>query len=103
MVYYASLFPIFFNLYGLQEKDKLVAEMVRYVLFRTHQSSGCPIKREELTQLVTKNYRQRSLPALVINEAISKLSDIFGYEMKEIQRSRSSLKRPKSSQHSKWP
>ncbi|KAK9219584.1 hypothetical protein WN943_008230 [Citrus x changshan-huyou] len=42
-----------------EEIDKLVAEVVRYVLFKTHQNSGCPIKREELVQLVTKNYSQR--------------------------------------------
>ncbi|CAK9146226.1 unnamed protein product [Ilex paraguariensis] len=73
-----------------EEKNKLVAEVIRYVLFKTHQNSGCPIKRDELTQLVTKNYRQRSLPAFVINEARSKLSNIFGYEMRELQRSRPS-------------
>ncbi|XP_050236836.1 uncharacterized protein LOC126686691 [Mercurialis annua] len=73
-----------------EEKDKLVAEVIRYVLFKTHHNSGCPIKRDELTQIVTKNYRQRLLPALVINEAISKLSSIFGFEMRELQRSRPS-------------
>ncbi|KAJ0988411.1 hypothetical protein J5N97_006767 [Dioscorea zingiberensis] len=73
-----------------EEKDKLVAEVIRYVLFKTHQSAGCPIKRDELTQLITKNYRQWSLPALIINEATEKLSSIFGYEMRELQRSRSS-------------
>ncbi|KAL2536558.1 MAGE protein [Forsythia ovata] len=72
-----------------QEKDKLVGEVIRYILFKTEQNSGCPIKREELTQLITgKNYRQRNLPAFVINEAKSKLSSIFGYEMRELQRSR---------------
>ncbi|XP_072977111.1 uncharacterized protein [Typha angustifolia] len=78
---------------SLQEKDKLVAEVIRYILFKTHQSSGCPIKREELTQIVTRNYRQRALPGLVINEAGEKLSSIFGYEMKELQRSRPSSHR----------
>ncbi|PKA65627.1 hypothetical protein AXF42_Ash020557 [Apostasia shenzhenica] len=73
-----------------EEKDKLVAEVIRYVLFKTHQGFGCPIKREELTQLITKTYRQRSLPALVINEAREKISTVFGYEMKELQRSRAS-------------
>ncbi|XP_009334328.2 uncharacterized protein LOC103927160 isoform X2 [Pyrus x bretschneideri] len=73
-----------------EEKDKLVAEVIRYVLFKTHHSSGCPIKREELTQLLTKNYRQRNLPTFIINEAIQKLSSIFGYEMRELQRSRPS-------------
>lgn len=39
---------------------------------------------------MTKNYGQRSLPTLVINEAQQKLASIFGYEMKELQRARSS-------------
>uniref|UniRef100_A0A2N9F9S0 MAGE domain-containing protein n=1 Tax=Fagus sylvatica TaxID=28930 RepID=A0A2N9F9S0_FAGSY len=84
-----------------EEKEKLVAEVIRYVLFKTHQNSGCPIKRDELTQLVTKNYRQRALPAAVINEAKEKLSSIFGYEMRELQRSRpSSTNQGRSSQQS---
>ncbi|KAL8137317.1 hypothetical protein V2J09_003318 [Rumex salicifolius] len=78
------------NWLRFQEKDKLVAEVVRFVLFKSHQSSGCPIKREELTQIVTKNYSPRALPALIINEAKEKLAHIFGYELKELQRARSS-------------
>jgi melanoma-associated antigen len=61
---------------------------MRYVLFKTHQTSGCPIKREELTGIVTRNYRQRALPALVINEARDRLAATFGYEMRELQRTR---------------
>ncbi|CAO2819260.1 unnamed protein product [Amaranthus hypochondriacus] len=75
-----------------EEKDKLVAEVSRYILFKTHQSSGCPIKRDELIQIVTKNYRQRALPAAVIEKAKEKLANIFGYELKELQRSRPSTK-----------
>ncbi|KAL6880557.1 hypothetical protein ACP4OV_012122 [Aristida adscensionis] len=71
-----------------EEKDKLVAEVMRLVLFRTHQTSGCPIKREELTAVVTKNYRQRALPGLVIKEAGDRLAATFGYEMRELQRTR---------------
>ncbi|XP_073139114.1 uncharacterized protein [Henckelia pumila] len=74
------------------EKDKLVGEVIRYILFKSEQTSGCPIKRDELTQLITgKYYRQRNLPAFVINEAKAKLSLIFGYEMRELQRSRPSV------------
>lgn len=84
-----------------EEKDKLVAEVIRYVLFKTHHNAGCPIKREELTQIVTKNYRQRALPGFVINEARDKLAAIFGYEMRELQRSRpSSTSQGRSSQQS---
>ncbi|KAJ4965427.1 hypothetical protein NE237_017276 [Protea cynaroides] len=83
-----------------EEKDKLVAEVIRYVLFRTYQSSRCPIKRDDLTQLITKNYRHRGLPSLVINEAREKLSSIFGYEMKELQRVRPSTNQGLSGQQS---
>ncbi|POO03968.1 MAGE domain containing protein [Trema orientale] len=84
-----------------EEKDKLVAEVIRYVIFKTQQNAGCPIKREELTQLVTKNYRHRSLPGFVISEAKDKLLTIFGYELRELHRSRpSSTNQGRSSQHS---
>uniref|UniRef100_A0A1D1ZF36 Melanoma-associated antigen G1 n=1 Tax=Anthurium amnicola TaxID=1678845 RepID=A0A1D1ZF36_9ARAE len=83
-----------------EEKDKLVAEVIRSILFKMHQSSGCPIKRDELTHIITKNYRQRSLPAFIINEARNKLASIFGYEMKELQRCRPSTKQGRSSQQS---
>lgn len=84
----------------LQEKDRLVAEVIRYVLFKTQQNSGCPIKRDELTQLVTKNHRQRALPGYVINVAREKLLNTFGYEMRELQRSRSSTNQGRASQQS---
>ncbi|XP_019419434.1 PREDICTED: uncharacterized protein LOC109329963 isoform X1 [Lupinus angustifolius] len=77
---------------SMEEKDKLVEEIIRYMLFKTHGHSGCPIKRDELTHLVTKNYKQRNLPTFVINEAKEKLSSIFGYEMRELQRSLPSSK-----------
>ncbi|CAA7018719.1 unnamed protein product [Microthlaspi erraticum] len=73
-----------------EETDKLVSEVIRFVLFKSHQNSGCPIKREDLTQIVTKNYRQRNLATHVINEAKSKLSKVFGYDLKELQRSKPS-------------
>ncbi|XP_010500010.1 PREDICTED: melanoma-associated antigen 8-like [Camelina sativa] len=73
-----------------EETDKLVSEVIRFILFKSHQTSGCPIKREDLTQIVTKNYRQRNLATHVINEAKNKLSNVFGYDLKELQRSRAS-------------
>ncbi|QCE13308.1 uncharacterized protein LOC114162126 [Vigna unguiculata] len=83
-----------FSQFGIskEEKDKLVGEVIRYMLFKTYHNSGCPIKREELTQVVTKNYHQRNLPTFVINEAKDKLSSVFGYEMKELQRAHPSSK-----------
>nr|XP_043621844.1 melanoma-associated antigen 8 [Erigeron canadensis] len=92
-----------FSKFGISEEegDKLVADVIRYVLFKTHQNSGGPIKREELTQLITKNYNDRSLPALVLNKVTAKLSSIFGYDMKELQRARpSSTNQARASQSS---
>ncbi|KAL8192448.1 hypothetical protein R6Q57_027633 [Mikania cordata] len=92
-----------FSQFGISEEegDKLVAEVIRYVLFKTHQNSGGPIKRDELTQLITKNYHNRSLPSLVLNKATTKLSSIFGYDLKELQRARpSSTNQARSSQSS---
>ena len=60
------------------------------MLFKNHQNSGSPIKRDELTQIVTKNYRHRNLPAVVIDEAKQKLTSIFGFEMRGLQRARPS-------------
>lgn len=79
-------------LFYFQEKDKLVGEVIRHILFKNHQNSGCPIKRDELTQLITKNYHQRNFPTFVINEAKNKLSSVFGYEMRELQRTHPSSK-----------
>nr|KAJ0210933.1 hypothetical protein LSAT_V11C400214770 [Lactuca sativa] len=81
--------------------DKLVAEVIRYILFKTHQHFRCPIKRDELSQLITKNYHHRSLPNLVLNKATAKLSTIFGYNLMELQRScPSSNNQARSSQSS---
>ncbi|KAL0373420.1 UNVERIFIED_CONTAM: hypothetical protein Sradi_3257700 [Sesamum radiatum] len=45
------------------EKEKLVGEVIRYIMFKTEQNSGCPIRREELTQLITG----RSRPSVSVN------------------------------------
>ncbi|XP_077213546.1 melanoma-associated antigen G1-like protein isoform X2 [Tasmannia lanceolata] len=57
-----------------------------------HRFTGWQISARSTLKLMCllRNYRQRSLPSLVINEAREKLSSIFGYEMRELQRSRPS-------------
>ncbi|KAJ7530954.1 hypothetical protein O6H91_14G026100 [Diphasiastrum complanatum] len=71
-----------------EEFDALVAEMVRFMLFKNHQQAGVPVKREELAQLGCKNYKHRFLVGQVIKEAQRKLRTIFGMEMKELIRVR---------------
>lgn len=51
------------------EIDKLTAEVVRFMLFKSHKQPNVPVKREELAQLITENYKQRSLPGTVIANA----------------------------------
>lgn len=72
------------------EVDKLTAEMVRFMLFKAYKQPDVPVKREELTQLITENYKQRNLTAAVIANAQVKLKDIFGLEMVEIHYARQS-------------
>eukprot|EP00252_Welwitschia_mirabilis_P021710 TRINITY_DN5646_c0_g1_i1.p1 TRINITY_DN5646_c0_g1~~TRINITY_DN5646_c0_g1_i1.p1 ORF type:complete len:238 (-),score=45.57 TRINITY_DN5646_c0_g1_i1:313-1026(-) len=77
-----------------EECDKLVADVMRFMLFKNHQHPGVPVRREELTQIITKTYKQRNLPSEIISQAQKKFASIFGYEMKELQRSRT----PKNNQ-----
>lgn len=51
------------------EVDKLTAEAVRYMLFKSYKQPNVPVKREELAALITENYKQRNLPATVIAAA----------------------------------
>ncbi|KAL6614830.1 hypothetical protein ACP70R_037100 [Stipagrostis hirtigluma subsp. patula] len=79
-------------LIDIEEKDKLVAKVIRYMLFKS-----CPVTREELTGIVTKDYRHHVQPSLdsasitglvslVIDEARDRFAATFGYEMRELQR-----------------
>ncbi|XP_024396132.1 uncharacterized protein [Physcomitrium patens] len=70
------------------EIDKLTAEVVRFMLFKSHKQPNVPVKREELAQLITENYKQRSLPGTVIANAQARLKSIFGLEMVEVHLSR---------------
>ncbi|XXG61206.1 hypothetical protein AAC387_Pa04g2920 [Persea americana] len=58
--------------------------------------SQIDVSVEEKDKLVA----ERALPSYVINEAKEKLSRIFGYELKELQRARPSTNRRRSSQQS---
>ncbi|KAH9539347.1 hypothetical protein CY35_15G053400 [Sphagnum magellanicum] len=79
--------------------DKLTAEVVRYMLFKAHKQPDVPVKREELTRLVTDNHPNRSYPGVVISNAQEKLKSIFGLEMVEIHRkSKTSRSKGASSQ-----
>lgn len=73
-----------------QETKKLVAEVMRHMLFKNHQQPNVPVRREELAGLITKTYKQRHLPSMIITLAQKKLLATFGFEMKEYVRMKSS-------------
>lgn len=83
-----------------EEVDRLIAEVMRYMLFKNYQQFGVPVKREELVQLITKTYKTRNLPNVVIQRAQMKFKNVFGFDMREIIRSRQSKnpRGPNSSQ-----
>ena len=51
------------------EVDKLTAEVVRFMLFKSYKQPNVPVKREELVAFISENYKQRSLPTTVIANA----------------------------------
>ncbi|BBN03536.1 hypothetical protein MPTK1_2g24280 [Marchantia polymorpha subsp. ruderalis] len=75
-----------------EETNKLVAEVMRHMLFKNYQQPGVPVSRVELTGIITKTYKQRYLSSHVISMAQKKLLEIFGLEMKEYNRLRSLTK-----------
>ncbi|KAL3698444.1 hypothetical protein R1sor_012520 [Riccia sorocarpa] len=84
-----------------EETKKLVAEVMRHMLFKNYQQPGVPVSRNELVGLITKNYRTRLLPSHVIGMAQKKLSEVFGLDMKEYNRLKSQTKTGRASLNDK--
>lgn len=73
-----------------EEIERLISEVMRHMLFKNYQQSGVPVKRDELVQIITKTYKTRNLPNLVIQQAQQKFRSILGFDMRELIRSRQS-------------
>lgn len=68
----------------LQEADKLVAEVMRLMLFKNGSNPGVPVKRDDILAVINKNYKdRRGLAGHIITLAQAKFVSIFGMEMKE--------------------
>lgn len=81
-----------------EERDKVVAEVMRYVLFSSHRNFGAPITRQKIGEALQavggaggKGARAGSY---VIALAQRKFLEIFGYEMVETSRAQSRNKKP---------
>ena len=71
----------------VQEKNKLVRSVMRFMLFRQQQKPGVPVKREELMKMVLADYKtgmKSRLGNYVIQQAMASFPAIFGLEMKEV-------------------
>ncbi|KAK9804573.1 hypothetical protein WJX73_001097 [Symbiochloris irregularis] len=72
-----------------QEKDALVAQVMRLMLFKQQKTPDLPVKRSELTGLINAGYkdaRKRAhLATAVIPEAQHRFMLSLGLEMKEIK------------------
>ncbi|GBG71525.1 hypothetical protein CBR_g8943 [Chara braunii] len=68
-----------------EETDNLVSEVMRYMIFKNFQQPSVPVKREELKQIVNKQYKdRRQLPGYIIALAQAKFPACFGMELREI-------------------
>mmetsp|Transcript_30406 Transcript_30406/g.76648 ORF Transcript_30406/g.76648 Transcript_30406/m.76648 type:complete len:275 (+) Transcript_30406:3-827(+) len=79
-----------------EERDELVSEIIRYVLFRSYAKNGRPIAQSELSDIVNKKYpgSKKGLAAPSIKLAQSKLLEVFGMELRTISRTAPSAKGP---------
>lgn len=71
-----------------EEVERLVADVMRHMLFKNHQQFGVPVRRDELVQLITKTYKARNLPNHVIQKAQERFKKVLGIDMRELIRSR---------------
>ncbi|GAQ91323.1 hypothetical protein KFL_007650030 [Klebsormidium nitens] len=67
-----------------EEGDKLVADVMRLMLFKNGSNPGVPVKREDILAVVNKTYKdRRGTAGHIITLAQAKFVSIFGMEMKE--------------------
>ena len=72
-----------------QEVQKCVTAVVRRMLFKGHSQPGVPVKREELTEMVGKMLKgRRGLPSVILTIAQHQILNVFGLEMREMQKKR---------------
>ena len=68
-----------------EERDKLVAEVMRLMLFSQYRD-GAPRARADISKLVSSHSNARGLTSWIIAQAQVRFMSIFGYEMKELSK-----------------
>jgi len=77
------------------EEDRLVRNVMRYMLFHQQQKNSVPVKRQELTNIILKNNKggkaAKNLGGRIIKRVAWEFVKRFGMEMKGIETKRSTI------------
>jgi len=65
-----------------QEKDKLVGDLMRYILFLDRQK--LPLRKDDIASKITKEYKGKDLTNSILKAAQEKFKTIFGFELIEV-------------------
>jgi len=68
--------------------EKLVGAVVRLMLFKWHKDGGVPVPRTDLSKAVNEMQKKHGLPGPVISLAQRRCITAFGYEMRELEKTR---------------
>ncbi|WZN61570.1 MAGE domain-containing protein [Chloropicon roscoffensis] len=73
------------DLVSEEELEKLVGDVMRYILFNIGKQNSQPIAREKVTALVTKKYpRKTGLSQTVLQKARHRFAHIWGMDLREL-------------------
>jgi hypothetical protein len=71
-----------------EEKDKLVGEVMRFMLFKCGQNNNHPVARDKVVGLIAQRYSGKSkhgLPQFIVAEAQASFAKIMGMDMVELE------------------
>ena len=80
-----------------EERERLTSEVMRYVLFASHQNRGAPVLRSKIGEAMSAiggAGTKKGAGSYIVALAQKKFLDIFGFEMIELSRAQSRNKRP---------
>jgi len=65
-----------------QEKEKLVGDLMRYILFLDRQK--LPLRKDDIASKITKDYKGKDLTNSILKTAQEKFKTIFGFDLIEV-------------------
>ncbi|KAK9862947.1 hypothetical protein WJX84_004989 [Apatococcus fuscideae] len=72
---------------SVEERDKVIREAMRLMLFKQHSKPDQPVRRQEIVDAInsTTLHRPSNLSSYVIKQAQRRFAEVMGLEMKEIE------------------